>query len=76
MKSYLNARMEIAFYNVIDHRCDRMEERGLSAKEICTNIKGYTERFIAGHEMTESKEKELRDFTETICRIVSTPPKT
>ena len=74
MKSCLNTRMEIAFYNVIDHRCDRMEELGLSAERTCINLRGYTERFINGHEMSESKKEELRDFTETICRIISNPP--
>lgn len=74
MKTYLNTKMEIAFYNVIDHRCDKAEELGLPVEQTCKNITDYTERYIARHVMPDSKKRELRDFTETICRIISSPP--
>lgn len=73
VKPTLTEKMEIAFYNVIDHRCDRAEEMNAPKESICKNISDYTEKFIAGHEMSESKEKELRRFTETIIGIISTP---
>lgn len=75
MKSPLNTKMEIAFYNVIDHRCDKAEKLCLPVKKTCKNLRSYTERFINFHEMSDDKKEELRDFTELICRIISTPPK-
>ena len=71
----LSERMEIAFYNVIDHRCDKAEEMNVPAEKICKNITQYTEKFIAGHVMPLSKAKELRTFTKTIVSIISNPPK-
>ena len=73
-KQVLTERMEIAFYNVIDHRCDKGEALGFSPDKTCKNITDYTERFISGHSMSDAKKSELRDFTATICRIISTPP--
>lgn len=73
-KPVLTERMEIAFYNVIDHRCDKGEALGFSPDKTCKNITDYTERFISGHSMSDAKKSELRDFTATICRIISTPP--
>ena len=69
----LNKRMEIAFYNVIDHRCDKMEEMNVPAEKICKNITEYTEKYIARHEMPLWKAKELRTFTKDIVRIISNP---
>lgn len=74
-KPCLSERMEIAFYNVIDHRCDKGEEINAPVESICKNISDYTEKFIAGHEMSECKEKELRHFVGVICEIISTPPR-
>jgi hypothetical protein len=73
MISPLNERMEIAFYNVIDHRCDNAERMGATPDQICRSIRNYTERYIARHEMPDKKKKELRDFTENICGIISAP---
>lgn len=71
----LTQSMEIAFYNVIDKRCDRCEELGKSPKETCRHITRFTEEYISRHEMSDAKKTELRDFTKTICEIISTPPK-
>ena len=75
VKPILTEKMEIAFYNVIDHRCDRAEEMNAPKESICKNITQYTEKFIAGHVMPLSKAKELRTFTKTIVSIISNPPK-
>ena len=75
MKCILTDRMEVAFYNVIDHRCDKGEELGFSPKKICKHITDFTEKFISRHSMSDEKKAELRDFTKTICEIISTTPK-
>lgn len=71
MKCILTDRMEVAFYNVIDHRCDKAEKLGFSKEETCKNITNYTEKFIANHDMSECKKKELRKFTENIVSILT-----
>lgn len=70
----LSKKMEIAFYNVIDHRCDKAEELNAPTESICKNITDYTEKFISSHEMPEAKAKELRDFTACIVWIYRTYP--
>jgi len=72
----LSERMEIAFYNVIDHRCDMAQDMNAPKESICKNITDYTEKFIASHEMSERKESELRRFTKTICDIITNAPRT
>ena len=74
MKPHLDERMEIAFYNIIDKRCDKAEEMNAPTQSICKNITEYTEKFIAGHIMSWRKAKELRTFTKSIVRIISNPP--
>ena len=71
VKPRLTESMEIAFYNVIDHRCDKWEQTDAPAESICKNISDYTERFIAGHVMSERKEAELRRFTQSIIEIIN-----
>lgn len=73
-KPVLTTNMEIAFYNVIDHRCDKGELLGKSPEEITKHITDYTERFISGHSMSERKKEELRYFTQCVCETISTPP--
>lgn len=70
----LTPKMEIAFYNVIDHRCDRMEEMNVPIEIICKNITNYTERFIKSHEMSQSKKNELSSFTALIVSIYNSYP--
>lgn len=62
----LSPKMEIAFYNVIDHRCDKMEAMNVPNDKIIESLSGYANKFIDSHEMTESKRKELQTFIETI----------
>ena len=71
IKPVLTDSQEIAFYNVIDHRCDKWEQTDAPAESICKNISDYTERFIAGHVMSERKEAELRRFTQSIIEIIN-----
>ena len=41
VKPRLTESMEIAFYNVIDHRCDKWEQTDAPAESICKNISDY-----------------------------------
>lgn len=76
MKQVLTERMEIAFYNVIDHHCDKMEDANVPVDVICKNITDYTEKYISRIEMSDRKKKELRDFIAQICGIYNKKPPT
>ncbi len=65
----LSEKMEIAFYNVIDRRCDRAEAMGASNEEIREGISKYSEQFISNHEMSEYKQREIRVFVASILSL-------
>lgn len=62
----LSEKMEIAFYNVIDHRCDRMEEKNVPNDKIIESISDYAKKYIERHEMSVNKRKELQTFVSII----------
>ena len=69
IKPVLTDSQEIAFYNVIDKRCDKAELLGVTPDKICQMVRTYTEKFILNHSMSASKKTELRTFCESICGI-------
>ena len=71
IKPVLTDSQEIAFYNVIDKRCDRAELLGITPEKICEMVRTYTEKFILNHSMSAAKKTELRTFCESICGIYS-----
>jgi histidinol dehydrogenase len=67
----LTDSQEIAFYNVIDKRCDRAELLGITPEKICEMVRKYTEKFILNHSMSASKKTELKTFCDSICGMYS-----
>lgn len=67
MPMQLTESMEIAFYNVIDKRAERMEYAHLPAEKIIQNIRNYAKSFIENHVMSNEKKEELEGFVNTYC---------
>jgi len=63
----LTESMEIAFYNVIDKRAERMEHAHLPADKIIQNIQSYAHKFIENHVMNDRKKEEIERFVKTYC---------